>query len=629
MHQRWAAALAVAAVAFALFRSTLLPGFDLGDSGSLQTTVGSSTITPRDAYPLYFALGRFFLWLAPGNPAHALNLASAVEGALACGLLVVVAAELAGSLPAGMAAALLFACSYTFWSQAIVAEVYALHMLSVAASLLLLLRWQTSPSIPRLGAVCAVYALGFGNHLSMILLAPGFLVFALLAAPGGWRSLVTVRVLALAGACAVVGALQYAWNARMLWLDPHPPAGLLDAVARFWFDVTKSDWRETMVFKIPRATLGDRASMYAFDVTQQFGRPALVFALGGMAWLFRLDRRRGWLLLALYLCTGVFAFSYNVGDTHVFFLASHLCVVLWFAVGVAATARRLSPRVSHVFLVAAFLLVGSRAYRDYPALDRSHDTRPTEVMAALTDGLDDRAIFLTDLNWQLHNGLSYFAKNVRPEIVHARLPDVLLYAPVLIRDNQAIGRQVVATERAWRTLASAYGPLFSSARDPRVRIPTIADRVDGLPPGTRYALCVLKPTREFVVVRTDLARALRALTGGAVASMPEGDYAVLAGRVGAHPQLVLGSAAPFRRAISLDGEAVEIRMESWLATDTIRRMGFGHVIAARRHALIVERGISFVAFDDAGQPLRSGYAAGIFAPSARYLVRIERAIVEP
>ena len=44
----------------------------------------------------------------------------------------------------------------------------------------------------------AVYALGFGNHLSMILLAPAFTLFLLMAAPGGWRSMVTPRVSALA-----------------------------------------------------------------------------------------------------------------------------------------------------------------------------------------------------------------------------------------------------------------------------------------------------------------------------------------------------------------------------------------------------------------------------------------------
>jgi hypothetical protein len=50
-------------------------------------------------------------------------------------------------------------------------------------------------------------------------------------------------------------------------------------------------------------------------------------------------------------------------------------------------------------------------------------------------------------------------------------------------------------------------------------------------------------------------------------------------------------------------------------------MGFGHIVASGRHTLIVERGISFVGFDATGEPLRHGYAAGIFAPQPRYLIR--------
>ena len=84
---------------------------------------------------------------------------------------------------------------------------------------------------------------------------------------------------------------------------------------------------------------------------------------------------------------------------------------------------------------------------------------------------------------------------------------------------------------------------------------------------------------------------------------------------------MIGSNRPFRRSIDLDGVSVEVRMESWLAADTIRRMGFGHVVANHHHTLIVERGVSFATFDAAGSPLRTAYASNIFAPQARYLVR--------
>jgi len=60
-------------------------------------------------------------------------------------------------------------------------------------------------------------------------------------------------------------------------------------------------------------------------------------------------------------------------------------------------------------------------------------------------------------------------------------------------------------------------------------------------------------------------------------------------------------------------------MESWLSTDTIRRMGFGHVIVNRQHTLIVERGLSFVAFDERGRAIRTTYRSNIFAPVPRYV----------
>src|SRR5215213_7483598 len=201
-----ATAAAVALGAFLLYHATLLPGFDLGDTASFQTMGGLTKITPRDAYPLYYAVA---LPVVPffTNQAYAMNLVSAIEAALACGLIVLVAFELSGSLLAAAAASVLFAGSYTFWSQAIVAEVYALHLLIVSVSLLLLLRWSSDPRFSRLCAFLAVYALAFGNHLSTILLLPAFTVFLFISASAGWRSLLSRRVVLAAVGFALLGAL--------------------------------------------------------------------------------------------------------------------------------------------------------------------------------------------------------------------------------------------------------------------------------------------------------------------------------------------------------------------------------------------------------------------------------------
>ena len=622
-------AAVVALAAFSLYRATMLPGFDFGDTGSFQATVGSPLITPRDGYPLYFAIGQLFLWATGAEPAHALNLASATIAAVACGLAVLVAAELSGSIAAASGAALLFGASYTFWSQAVIAEVYALHIALVALTLLLLLRWSNRPTTLRLATFFAVYALGFGNHLSMILLAPAFTVFLMLAAPAGWRSLLTPRIVALATVCALAGASQYAWNLRTLWLLPgnDTPDGVADALARFWFDVTKSDWRDTMVMNVPRSMLRDHAAMYWFDLRQQFGVVGPCLAVAGLAHLFKTSPPRAILMAALFAANAIFAFSYNVGDSHVFYLPSHLIVALLAAPAIALAGRVwiLDRNAAPAAAALLVLYAGARAYRDFPALDRSRDDRPAAVLAPLTAGLDDRrAILLTDLNWQIQNGLSYFAKVKRPEIASARMPDVLLYAPVLVADNRAIGREVALTERARLAAAAAYGPLLPVVRDERVKVPPLADVARDLPRGTRYVMCVLRPSRDLRLDPEELHGALRALAGGRDVPIPEGDYAAVAGLAGDPPMFVAADWWPFSRAVTLDGVRVSIRMESWLSADTIRRMGFGQVIAAHHHTLIVERGVSFAAFDERGVPVRTAYASNIFAPQARYLIDIAR-----
>jgi hypothetical protein len=604
----------------------MLPGVDFGDTGSIQTIAGSPVITSRDGYPLYFAIGDAVLWLTRAEPAHAMNLTSAIEGGAACGLFVLVSFEIGGVLPMAVAGALLFAVSYSFWSQCIIAEVYALHMAFVLATIYLLLRWERQPSTGRLAAVFACYALGFGNHLSMILLAPGIVAFLLLVEPRGWRYLFSPHIVLLAAGMALAGAAQYLWNLRTLWLTPNPPSSVWEALVTFWFDVTKSDWRETMVLNVPQSMIADHVAMYWFDLRQQFGMMIVPFALLGTGWLAATRPRRAVLLLGIYAANLIFAFSYNVGDAHVFYLPSHLMLALLASVAFARSAFTTPLRQHSAFIArasAALLAVYAlaRGYRDFPALDRSHDTRPTEWLQSFTAGLDERThLYLIDLNWQVANGLSYFTKSIAPNVLVARMRDVLPYAPALIIDNDEAGRRVVVNPQARRLLDQSYGPLVESSRDHSPR--TLSQVATDAPRGTRYVLCVLKPTRDFAIDVNDLTATVHWLTGGRDVDLPLDEYAAIAGIVGEPPALVAAADRPFTRTIDLHGVRVEVRMESWLNADTIRRMGFGQVVAARRHTLIVERGVSLAAFGDDGSPTIQTYAANLFERQPRYLVRV-------
>ncbi len=137
-------------------------------------------VSARQAYPLYYNLARPFVSAAaPADPARALNLFSAIWGAVAVGLAVYVSAAITGSLTGGAIAGGLLAFSYTFWTQAIIAEVYTLHLALIGLCLLLLGAYAAKPTLPRLTAFFIAYAVGFGNHFSMILLLVPFAVFLL------------------------------------------------------------------------------------------------------------------------------------------------------------------------------------------------------------------------------------------------------------------------------------------------------------------------------------------------------------------------------------------------------------------------------------------------------------------
>ena len=112
-------------------------------------------------------------------------------------------------------------------------------------------------------------------------------------------------------------------------------------------------------------------------------------------------------------------------------------------------------------------------------------------------------------------------------------------------------------------------------------------------------LCVLQPSRDLSLDTDELGRALALAHRRAHdSSFPPATTWPWQESRASRRRSSPAAPFPFRRTVTLDGVTVSVRMESWLAADTIRRMGFGHVIAAHQHTLIVERGVSFAAFDE-------------------------------
>jgi hypothetical protein len=619
-------AAATALVAFACYYATLLPGLELGDSASFQTGVGSLNLTPRQAYPLYYGLGGLFALLHPGEPARALNFASAVYGALAVGLATLLTIAITASRAGGLVAGLLLAFSYTFWSQAVIAEVYTLHLLIAGGALLALLAWSRRPSASRLAMFYAIYALGYGNHLSMVLLLPAFAAFLLVERRPGPGDPLRPRLIALAILIAALGALQYAWNFRGLWTSVEPPTSIYGAVTKFWFDVTKADWRETIVMNVSEAGLEARPAMYWFDLRQQFGVPGVILAIAGAIRLLVGLPRVGVFLLLIYVVNLGFAWTYNVGDAYIFFLPSHYVVAILAGAGVAGmlslNARSLGAAAAAIVAVFSVAYPLWRGYDTFPAVDRSRDNRAVALLEQFVDPAQPDAVYGVDANWQAQNAFEYFMRERRPGTPwftteelrwteRGNSPSV----DTFIAANRAIERDVLLSPLTYRRLAVRSGAKYHRIDSSDA----LTSRAMSLPAGTYYALGVLSPDREFPLDTDRLRLAWMHLSGNA-SPLPElRQFTTVVGRAGEAPVFVRSDDRPYRVRFRVDSLDFDVRMESWLPTDTIRRAGFGRVLVNRQALLTLERGVSFAAIDAS----QAAYLSGLYAPIPRYRWEME------
>ena len=612
------AAAVAATLAFAAYSLTLLPGVDLGDTGGFQAAVVWPETSARRSYPLYYALARpFVATFSVDNPARGLNLFSAVTAAAAVGLLAYIAGRITRSAIAGAAGGLLLAFSYTFWTQAIIAEVYPLHLTLVAACLIALHGYASRPTSGRLAAFFAIYAVSFGNHLSLILLLVPCALFLLRVAPAR-RALLRPRVVLLACVLAFAGALLYLPNLLFVWTNIDAPPAWKERFATFWFDTTKADWRESMVLGVSSADLQARAAMWAWDARQQFGLFGLAIAIVGGIRLWTQWRPWALLVLGAYTISTIFAFTYNVGDPHVFFLPGHFFTALAAAAGVAPSPHPRRALTRHLLPAVLLLYAGWRGWETWPRVDRHDDRRADVLVARLTAGVDEaNGVLVSGLDWQSENALLYAGRYERPEVAWTRLADVMLHLPFFVADNHRIGRDVIMTSDAAAEVVAAYGLHFPLFDDPVPPAPPLSQTAASIPDGSPFVLCLLSPQNE-VLDAEDFDEALGRLTGGR-GERQEARYQIWAGVAGDAAGTHRVSDRPFGETFSILGDTFTVQMDAWLPFDTFRRGGFGHVMRGRQAVLTVERGVSLVWFPLDRQP-RVAYAAGLYAPRPRFRI---------
>lgn len=310
---------------------TAFPGpggrINYGDSVWKQTM--PSGCTPHvTGFPQYILLTKLFNQLPPQLPffrsaAYRITSISVLFGALSVAILYAIGRRLQLGEWAAAWCASIYGASYTFWTQATEAEVYTLNAFFVASVLWLFLRYQsTSRQIYLLGG-CLVYALSFGNHVTMILLLPG-LLFLL------WRHNSTVfrnpKLIAWALGCVVLSLFQYLYLHQAYFKT----LGLLE----FLDLLTGAGWREKLLLFEAWRLLPDLLWL-ARLMEKQFTLLGLATAVLGIWHLFRTRRRDLAFFLLISFSYIIFSLGYRIGDIQVYYLPAFLILSLFAGCGLS------------------------------------------------------------------------------------------------------------------------------------------------------------------------------------------------------------------------------------------------------------------------------------------------------
>ena len=328
---------------------TLAPTVLLADAGEFQFVPWLPGIAHPTGYPLYVLLGWLFSHLlSAGEIAWRLNLFSAVTGAITIGIVYLISQQLttcvSPKIPpsthrlTAAGAALIFAFSHTFWSQALVAEVYAMHALFVALVMWSALRLPQSEGEPltfKTGWPPAlILGLSLTHHRTMALMIPALALYLWLS---GWRRIHLTEAVKLI-LVALLPGLLYLYLPLIAPHTPYAQINLSPNQTLTLYDNTLVSFLDHILGRVfggevrPSAIGPDRLSLSLELLRQQVGWFGGLLALVGLGSLFK---RPALLALTLGSFFGFLLFNliYFIGDIYVLFIPCWLILSLWIGLG--------------------------------------------------------------------------------------------------------------------------------------------------------------------------------------------------------------------------------------------------------------------------------------------------------
>ncbi|MEZ4663661.1 MAG: DUF2723 domain-containing protein [Caldilineaceae bacterium] len=252
---------------------------------------------------------------------------------------------------AALTAAATFGLSAVWWSQATVAEVYALHILCVALLLGLTIKIGRDAVNPIWLALCLGLALT--HHRTTVLTIPGLLLYLAWQRPRLLRPQKAWTWWLLALLTPLLLYLFIPLRAAQGVMDLH--GSYANTWGGFWQHVLASGYT-TFLGDNPLAV--QRSPLQWLTLfNAQLGAVGLALALAGLWPLMTKRPHEGALLLATLLCNLLFALFYQTPDVEVFTLPVTLCLSLLIGAASWQIADWLTRQQAYAIIAQAAILV--------------------------------------------------------------------------------------------------------------------------------------------------------------------------------------------------------------------------------------------------------------------------------
>jgi len=385
------------AIPFAVYLRTMAPTVFGLDSAELTTASYVLGIGHAPGSPTFVLLGHLFTWLPVGDIGYRVNLVSVMGAAAAMAVFGAVLLQLLRDPIAATAGAWLLAFTYYYWVSAVAAELYSLQAFFLAALIWLSLRWRSEQRPWQLYLFALCFGVGLGNHLSLVVAAPGFVV---LLRSEERHALPPVRRLAVAALWGLLGLGVYSYlPLRSLAPMNYARAFGVDVATwrGFWWMVTGQMFSSQM-FAVPPAELPGQVVFFIARLFSNFiGVSALVGVLGVVdGFRRRPDVHLG--LAAIFLAHLAFVLTYDVGDKELMLVPTFLIWAIWIAMGARVLAQAVADWTRGGIAVPAgallLLLACGNLLINFHRVDLSQDWSARRRGEELFDYLPPRAVYV-------------------------------------------------------------------------------------------------------------------------------------------------------------------------------------------------------------------------------------------